>query len=626
VFTALVDGLVSTTIISQYATLYTLKDMLTTDSSAVTKFVNGDWTDEERYEYLLGGEDSKYVNIAKYNLYVTINSTLDSLEEANLTQSDSVAGTDTRTTPSNVDTEKDDYYPTTSEGKLNYGIYTGYEGYLADDSWDYEKVENSTRNSRRNAYNSFITSLKSNYLLTEEDTDTTDVLNLSYVKEEYVSQLQQQVIARYLDIYEDDQESNILQTNDSGEYIFLKRKYESYVKEQEISNSDISTFETAMSSFSDSSFIVYSPDTTTTTEDGEGAFGYVYNILLPFNTVQSNRLTELQSYQSDGTIDDDAYYKARRQLLADITTTDQRSAWFNGETDYSFDASKSTLADKYYNGGNKDRTYLFFENNLTKTNKYEELDKYLGLYSYNGKVSTNKDGTYSLIPNKLTIDGMLSEFVNYVNFVLGDDGSVDEPSKNADYEATTYYKSGSKDIDYSKFVYASGYVNYGGTDNKSMFVKGSTRYKALSAINELQYAYTTDTSVLAEYLGYSVSAYTTSYIKEFEYAAQTAVKQAVKNNSGAYVVCAGDYGWHLIYVTDTYAPAGGEVYSSPVWTEAQVKTEGTFENKFYEWIKDSILTDIATTKRSTIVELFGGDSTVTKYEDTYQDLLELDDD
>jgi hypothetical protein len=629
VFTALVDGLISTAIISQYATLYTLNDMVKTDSSAIAQFVQTDWTDVDRYEYLLGGSDSKYVNIAKYNLYVSINSSLDSIEETNISDSDSTAGTATRTTPTNVDTEKDDYYPQDSDGNLNYGIYTGYEGYLLKDSWDYEAVEGTTRNTRRTAYNSFITSLKSNYLLTDEDTNVTDVLNLSYVKEEYVSQLQQQVIARYLENYENDQEAKILETNDDGEYIFLKRKYESYLAEQAISYSDTSAFETAMGSMSDTSFILYSPDTTTTTVDetgdglGNGAFGYVYNILLPFSTTQSNRLTEYSSYLSDTVVGNDEYYIARRKLLSEITTTDQRSAWFNGETDYSFDASSSSL--NYYKGANGDRNYLFFENNLTKTEKYEELEKYLGLYTYNGKVTKNTDGTYALTPNKLTIDDMLKEFVAYVNFVLGDEGSAQQPTYNDNYNATTYYKADGKTIDYSKFVYATGLVTFGGTNKNSMLVTSSAQYKAMAAVNELQYAYTTDTSVLSQYIGYSVSAYTTSYIKEFEYAAQTAIKEAVKNSSGAYTVCAGDYGWHLIYVTDTYAPAGGEVYNVS-WTAEQVNTEGTFENKFYQWMKDSILTDVSTNRRSIIVELFGGDTTTTKYEDTYKDLLELDDD
>jgi hypothetical protein len=160
-----------------------------------------------------------------------------------------------------------------------------------------------------------------------------------------------------------------------------------------------------------------------------------------------------------------------------------------------------------------------------------------------------------------------------------------------------------------------------------MFVKESTdsisaaQYLVMSAVNELQYAYTTDTGILSYYVGYSVSAYSTSYIKEFEYAAQT----AIKSGAGSYAVCAGDYGWHLIYVTDTFETKGGETYE-PQFTDERVGTEGTFENQFYAWIKDSLLSNETTNKQTTILTLYSNDSTVTLYEDAYQDLLELDDD
>jgi hypothetical protein len=340
--------------------------------------------------------------------------------------------------------------------------------------------------------------------------------------------------------------------------------------------------------------------------------------------LQSYKLDELSDYLSNNTIDDNGYYNGRKQLLANIETTDQRSAWFNGEEDYSFNAAETTLAGKYYPLNHEYRNYLFFKNNLLNTDKYESLDKYIGYYTYNGKVSENSDGTYSLVPNKLTIDGMLEEFANYIDFVLGSK-SVSY-STDANYEAnsttTNYYTDSTKsEIDYSKFVYASGKVDFGGENRNTMFVKDSAQYLAMAAVNELQYAYTTDTSVLSQYVGYTVSAYSTSFIKEFEYAAQ----EAVKNGAGSFNVCAGDYGWHLIYVTQTFDVEGGAVYGEELkWDLESIQKEGTFQNMFYEWVKDSLLSNITTTKRSTIIEMFGGDTTITKNEDTYQDLLELD--
>ena len=144
----------------------------------------------------------------------------------------------------------------------------------------------------------------------------------------------------------------------------------------------------------------------------------------------------------------------------------------------------------------------------------------------------------------------------------------------------------------------------------------SAQYKALSAVNELQYAYTTDTSVLSQYLGYSVQAGDTSYIKEFEHAAH----EAVNKGTGNFTVCAGDYGWHLIYVTYTF-DAEGIAQQKPEWKNIGV--EGTFENLFYEWIKSNDLADISSQRRSQIITRFNIDESVTKYQDRYQNLLDL---
>jgi hypothetical protein len=637
VFTSLVNTLTSNAVITQYATLYMLKDKATNtnsdygyDANALTEFISKSTT-VEKYEYLLGTTyngstrvDSDGVKLAQYNLYSTINASLDSIEESILSPEDSTSGTDTRTTPTNVDTENDNYFPKDSEGNLNYGIYTGYGKYLRSASWDYEEVEGTTNNSRRKAYNSFITTLKTNYLITDEDTDTTDVMSIAYIQEEYVSHLQQIVINDFYDLFEKEQTEKINDVDSaSGIYTFLQSSYEKLLGEQEDSYSTISSFETALDNASDTSFVLYSPNTQGNTVDdngdglGDGTYGYVYNILLPYDAKQTALLSEYSNYLSNGVFDDDAYYNARKALLKDIKTTDQRSAWFNGETDYSFNAEDSGL--DYYTGGSSSRTYLFFENNLLKTDKYKSLTNYAGMYTYNGTVNKNTDGTYALTPNKLDIDQMLEEFVSYVNFVTNGTGSYE---LNDDYNTTTYTKADGS-IDYSKFVYATGKINFTADRNNMFVTEGTSAAQglALSAVNELQYAYTTDTGILSNYIGYSVSTYSTSYIKEFEYAAQT----AIKGGAGTFTVCAGDYGWHLIYVTDTFSTAGGATYS-PTFNAERVNTTGTFENKFYSWIKDSLLSNETTNKQSIILQLFGGDTTVTTYEDTYKDLLELDDD
>ena len=108
------------------------------------------------------------------------------------------------------------------------------------------------------------------------------------------------------------------------------------------------------------------------------------------------------------------YYSYRNSLLSAVRTTDRRDDWFNGGEDYSFDASGSGI--EFYNANSN---ILFFENNLLHTDRYESLDKYYGMYTYNGVAVQNEDESYPLIPNKLDISDLLSEFETYIDFVAG---------------------------------------------------------------------------------------------------------------------------------------------------------------------------------------------------------------
>lgn len=629
-FNLLVDALIDNSVLTQYSVLWLLKDKaentaseLGYDADAVNTFIAYE-SDAEKYEYLLGGKDSEDVLLAKYTLYSSINSAIDSYEKTIISEESGYTGTDTRSTPVNLDTEQDNYYPKNEDGSLNYNVYTGYEGYLLADSGLYQDdaLEGTTRATRVRAYNSFLNSLRKNYLI---DTDAdgeeiTDILSLGYIENEYVTQLENCLVNKYYDLYEKVQEEELK----SDAYSYIANVYEELLTSQKDSYQTQSAFETAMSSMSSTSFVLYSPETDDSDKfDGEnyGAYGFVYNILLPYSARQSAQLTALSSiYTADG--DDNAYYAARNMLLKQITTEDQRSAWFNGATDYSFKAADAGITD--YFGADSGREYLFFENNLTDSGeggRYKTLQAYDGRYSYNGNVYETEEGSYILIGNKLDIDGMLDEFSAYINYVLGgervtfDNGYTPSASNDAYYAVSDFYKEGSEDeIDYSKFVYATGKVEFD-FNRSDLFNALTDQYKAMSAVNELQYAYTTDTSVLSQYVGYSVSAYDTSYIKEFEYAA----KLAVNGGAGSFAVCAGDYGWHLIYVTYTFE--AGETYT-PDWDNIDV--EGTFENLFFEWVKSNDLSDVSTTRRTKIVSDFNKDSTVVKYQSRYQDLLDLD--
>lgn len=632
-FQTLFDTLVNNEILIQYATLSTLKSMVDenynglSDAQAAVDWFNGFKTDAERYNALLtyqaekDEEDLDYKMVVEYRLKTSINNAIDSYEE----QDTEVSAVSSATVPGGVDTEEENYYPLTAENELDYNVYTGWNGYLLSESGIYqdEALEKTTLWSRRKAYNSFIEYLDANYLI-EDGEDIRDVWNLSYVQEEYVSMLRQQMLSNYYTLYRNELEEDI-----SSEY--LSEKYQEMLIQQKSNYENApDDFLTAMSTLNDGSFLLYAPDTI----GSENKFGYVYNILLPFSASQQLRLDDYSEKLSNDDSLQNGYYVERNNLLRSVKTVDQRDDWFNGGKDYSFDATESGLI--YYNNGNNSNR-LFFENNIVDANnRYQDLERYLGLYPYNGKAIKNSDDSYTLIPNKLSIDNMLSEFTGYVNFALDSNDSVtwnywadgNELTSNNDvsvgntayYEVSDFYGAtqgnGNKpEIDYSKFIYAAGKVSFSDFAADSIYNEQSDCYKAMSAVNELQYAYTTDTGVLSQYIGYNVGAYSTNYIKEFEYAAQ----QAIRGGAGSFIVCAGDYGWHLIYVT--YVFEGDEVYNVD-WS--RMNTEGTFEYEFYQSVKSSELTT-ATTKlqSSLLLNLYQKDSSVNVYEDKFSDLTSL---
>lgn len=280
-FTRLMSDLVDNAVLVQYATLYLLKDKAEKENKTAAAIISeyeGKATLQEKYEYLLG-EDSDEVKLAEYSLMRAINNAIDSQEKKNNSENNSTAGTDKRDTPTGVDTELEDYYPKKEDGSIDYKVYTGYENYLLSDSGVYQEnpVEGTTRAKRMQAYNDFISSLVSlGYNLVDKSTENLrDVMSLNYIKEEYLTQLEQQILNKYYDLFEEEQEEKLI-TAGQSRYSYIQSVYEDLLGYQEDAYSTSSALSSALSGMSDSQFVLYAPDTR---EDG--AFGFVYNILLP---------------------------------------------------------------------------------------------------------------------------------------------------------------------------------------------------------------------------------------------------------------------------------------------------------------------------------------------------------
>ena len=549
---------------------------------------------------------------ARYQVLQAINSSIDSYEQDIISAEDSTSSSETaRTTPTGAN-ETDAYYPKDENGELDYGVFTGFEsgGY---DYGEYERLDGSTVVTRKRAYIRFLNALNQNFLLNEAELGSAldDVEGLSYYDLELRSQYELMLINKFnasvaLDM------SDVFAEND------LTSTYNTMMTTQRSSTTD---FVTTMDSASDSSFVLYSPANRT--------YGFVYNILLPFNSQQTLTLTELQNRYGSETR---AYYAARQALYKNITATDQRETWFTGSEDYSFNADDygMTKGTSYYDNGSNSN-YLFFKDSFVAQGSDADaagIDRYAGKYPYNGSVSVRDDGTYDLIPNKIeSIDDFVTEMESYINFVAGKTVT----SRNYEAGAAFYtavpgdFGTSDNDIKYDKTIYLKGSVDIGySKENAQSFAanymqKDGTAYKVLSAVNELMFAYSTDTGCLNKYLGYSIASKeaATDYVAEFEYAAQDAI---TNGGPGTYYVVATDFGWHILYVSFVYT--GGATYEKFDYSQRNV--EGTFSYFFYQAEKSSVAQSYSEEMVGVIFNrMQNSDSVVTKYEDRYSDLTSI---
>ena len=565
------------------------------------------------YSYLLTDAEIKY---ATYVIMVSVNSAIDSYEEDYIKAEDeTTSSTETRTTPTGANTLPDGYYPTKEDGSIDYAIYTGANS--ASECGEYEKKEGSTSYTRSRAYAQFIHALRENYLIGEDEKDVTDVTALSYFTTELKSQLEQMLINKFY-------ATLAYKAAQAMSATTLQEDYQTLLNSQKAST-ESSSFTTTMDSLSDTSFVVYSPENR--------KFGFVYNILLPFNTNQTKLLDSIR--YTDGTKE---YYAARNTnagLLSSVEAKDQRASWFNGSEDYSFEATGDYYKNAYNSAEGK-TNYLFFKDSYVENG--EGIERYAGKYPFNGTAEKKDDGTYKLTYNLLDVDGFIDEMESYIGYVTDNSsvasgkyysGTLDNLAQwnAADKESSTFYsvtadyfpKDANGVIDQSANIYYKGSVSNLGFTADGALDKTTNSYKVISAVNELMFAYSTDTGCLNSYLGYSIAAKeeATSYVAEFEYAAQQAVNDGA--GVGNYYVVATDYGWHIIYVSFVYT--GGEVYGGFDYNERN--TEGTFSYYFYQSKKTSTVTEYGNNKETMIRYNANNDTVVTLHKDRYEDLLNI---
>ncbi len=593
-FDQIMRDLVQNRIYLQYGMVYLMEnndDYSVEGLQAATSAEYADVLDLQiaQLEYFL---DEKEEAVAEYSVKQSLNATIDAQEAELIDEQHDHDDHDTaRTTPTGVDTEVEDYYDEA------YKVYTGYNS--ASDCGSYETQDGSKPTLRRQAYGQFLASLDT-YALIGKGEDTTSVDKLTYYKMQLKSAYESAMTTKLSEAFEEEAKATVTKE-------WVEAQYAQTLQSQQKSFADDSkACADALDKVSDSSFVLYAPEN----------YGYVINILLPFSTTQAAALKNMLADSGDT---HGNKFQGRAKLLKDVVATDQRKTWFTGEEDYSFEAAQG---DSVYNGGDSARTHLFFENSLKKPDHYESIPNYLGAYSYNGTVKKDSDDDYVITPKDITVDGFLDEMKGYLGFAGY--SVINEKSYNANggYYAQDSYYNEKGEVDYSKFVYYTGEVAKDGKsisetfNANNVFVNGSTENKAMSVMNELSFAYNTDTAGLNDYLGYVVSPSETTFVKEFEYAAQL----AVRGGAGTIVVAPSDYGWHVIYCTFSYGNSAPYTFD---WNE--IEAEGTFSNLYFEALKSSNLTTYASDRQKQLINKFYNDDCVTRYEKRYADLIEAGD-
>ncbi|MFR1554368.1 MAG: hypothetical protein ACLSTV_06760, partial [Coriobacteriales bacterium] len=373
-FNTLMDNLTSRKIMVQYAMAYYFDKHSDTYSvsgyNAYIESEKGKVTDETekklyaahpeiftlKYFLTEGGktsaEDTADYDRAVYGLKKMINNSLDSAEKTYIKEEeddDDDSSAESRTTPTGVGTETEDYYDT------DYEVYTGRNAASACGS--YKRLDGSTQKTRQRAYNDFLANLSRNGLLGDED--TTDFTKVDYYFVELASQMEQALITQYTDDLGEEANAKLTEAYVTDQYNALLES------QKNIYSADQSAFETQIGNVSDDSFVVYSPK--------EG-FGFVYNILLPFSKTQTQLLS---TYTNDKGLEKREFYQKRAELLENVKGKDLRAAWFSKDEDSNY-AYEAEAGDYYGNASN----YLFFENNLTKSDgdnaRYEKLGQDYG--------------------------------------------------------------------------------------------------------------------------------------------------------------------------------------------------------------------------------------------------------
>ena len=259
-------------------------------------------------------------------------------------------------------------------------------------------------------------------------------------------------------------------------------------------------FVSALSSASATEPILYS--------NQNGTYGYVYNLLLGVNDYQSKKIEELQHEKEHEHLNEAEYATERKAILEGTVAQDLRSSWVLSGYDGIFEkANEDDEYGKYTFTGD----YKFTKDGLAFQGEVKQLRA----------KTDDKDGVYSI--GSVETFG-LDEFINFINTDYLYKGISLNP-----IDLSAYDKLNSNDI-YKAYKPVAKPEEY---DAK---------------INELLFAFSTDSGSLNTYKGYVIKPENTEYVKTFGEAG----KALLEEGGSSYMVVASDYGYHFMFFSEVW--------------------------------------------------------------------------
>ncbi len=393
-----------------------------------------------------------------------------------------------------------------------------------------------------------------------------DINNYCYYVYMLSSNLESFIINNYEEYLQSEAEKGI--TTDA-----MWSEYLSAYETQVASYKDLAAYETALDGVTEDSFILYNP--TLGTGD---SYGYVANILIGFTDEVTAALSNFKPFNST------AKNEYRTQLLKTLTAKDQRTTW---------------IQNAY---GDMESSDFVFDNDYVKT---EALNKFNGTAV--GEVKT-VEGTKSL-----------KYFNNGEAWVW-----QEKAEENKKAEFTSIVAKEMTFTDFIETVFKPVLGITGAVDVETAYPANTVNVsEKMQAINDIMFAYSTDTGCLNKLYGYFNGIKSNSFVTEFKEAAQ----EVINAGEGAFKIVATDYGYHIVICTKQVKPGaayeisevGKTAFSADLANEESIA--GKLKKAKVDANLEKLVSDVVSYQISKFVDEDGEKYAVTKYEKTLKNLI-----